>query len=143
MKKFFTEFKEFALKSNFVALAIGIIIGGALQSVVTSLANNILSPIIGIFVGANFDTLSWNVLGATITYGAFITSLINFLILAFIVFLMIKGMNKIMSLNKKEQAAAASVHTCPYCKTEVSIEATRCPACTSQLATETEQSANA
>ena len=131
MKKFFAEFKEFALKGNIVALAIGIIIGGALQGVVTSLTNNILSPIIGIFVGANFNTLIWDVLGVTIMYGAFITSLINFIILAFVVFLMVKGMNKIISLNKKESPAPP--RTCLYCKTEVNTEATRCPACTSDL----------
>lgn len=136
MKKFFKEFKEFALHSNFVALAVGIIIGGALQSVVSSLANNIISPIIGIFIGANLDTMSWSVLGATIRYGAFITSIIDFLILAVIVFLMIKGISKIMSMNKKETLTSPPAHTCPYCKTEINLEATRCPACTSQLAIE-------
>ncbi|MCL2707227.1 MAG: large conductance mechanosensitive channel protein MscL [Dehalococcoidia bacterium] len=134
MKKVFTEFKEFALKSNIIALAIGIIIGGALQGVVASLTNNILSPILGIFVGSNFDRLVLNVLGTTIMYGAFITSLINFLIMAVVVFLMIKGMNKLISLTKKQEPAPQPVHTCPYCKTEINTEATRCPACTSQLA---------
>ena len=134
MKKFFTEFKEFALKSNVVALAIGIIIGGALQSVVTSLARDVVSPIIGIFVGANFDTLAWSIFGATITYGAFITNVINFIILAFIVFLMVKGMNKLIAMSKKEKPAPPPARTCPYCKTEIDTEATRCPACTSQLA---------
>jgi len=133
MKKTFTEFKEFALKSNIIALAIGIIIGGALQSVVASLTNNILSPILGIFVGNNFDRLVLNVFGATIMYGAFITNLINFLIMAVIVFLMIKGMNKLISLTKKQEPEPQPVRICPYCKTAINTEATRCPACTSQL----------
>ena len=134
MKKFFNEFKEFALKSNVMALAVGIIIGGAFQSVVTSLTDNILSPVIGLFAGSNFDTLWFDVFGVTIRYGAFITSVINFLIMAFVIFLMVKGMNRLASAGKKTDDDASPVaRLCPYCKTELHEEATRCPACTSQL----------
>ena len=134
VKKFFEEFKEFALRGNVIALAVGIIIGGAFQGVVTSLTNNVLSPVIGLFADTSFDALSFSFFGADIMYGAFITSVINFLIMAFIVFLMVKGMNRLASLGKKEEPAAESLpRLCPFCKTEVHEDATRCPACTSEL----------
>ena len=134
MKSFFKEFREFALKSNVMALAVGVIIGGALQGVVSSLTDNILSPVIGLFVGGNFDALEIGFLGVTIRYGAFITSVINFLLMAFVVFLMVQGMNRLLSVGKKEApAAAAPARLCPYCKTALHEEAVRCPACTSQL----------
>jgi len=134
MKKFFNEFKEFALRGNVMNLAVGIIIGAAFQSIVTSLMDNILSPIIGLFSGQNFDTWQWHVLGIDIKYGAFITSVINFLIMAFVVFLIVKFMNKLLSVNKKPAAAEApKTRACPFCMTDISVKATRCPACTSQL----------
>ena len=135
MKSFLKEFKEFALKSNAMAIAVGVIIGGAFQSVVTSLTENILSPIIGLFVGKNFDTLWFSVLGVTIKYGAFITSVINFIIIAFVVFLMVKGMNGLMTIHKEDKPAGdePAARICPYCKTVLHPEATRCPACTSEL----------
>jgi large conductance mechanosensitive channel len=134
MKSFISEFKACALQCNVMALAVGVIIGGAFQGVVSSLTDNILSPIIGLFVGKNFDVLWLNVFGVSIKYGAFITSLINFFIIAFVVFLMVKGMNKLMAVGKKEtQTTEAPTQTCQYCKTELHAEATRCPACTSQL----------
>lgn len=133
MKKFLQEFKNFALKSNVMALAVGIIIGGAFQGVVSSLTENILSPILGLFVGSNFDILVLDIFSVSIRYGAFITSVVNFIILAFIVFLMVKGMNKLAFIGKKETGASLPARTCPYCKTELHEEATRCPACTSQL----------
>ena len=135
MKKFFSEFKEFALKSNVMALAVGIIIGGAFQGVVTSLTDNILSPVIGLFAGNNFDALVLNVFGVTIKYGAFITSVVDFLIMAFVIFMMVKGMNRLTSAGAgKEPGDETPVaRLCPYCKTEVHAEATRCHACTSQL----------
>ena len=138
MKKFFKEFKEFALKSNVMALAVGVIIGGAFQGVVTSLTDNILSPIIGIFAGSNFDSLILTAFGVTIKYGAFLTSLVDFIIMAFVVFIMIKIMAGIMSIGKKkkDEEKAPEARLCPYCKTELHAEATRCPACTSELETE-------
>ena len=133
MKKFLKEFKEFALKSNVMALAVGVIIGGAFQGVVKSLTDNILSPIIGLFTGKNFDALELNVFDVTIKYGAFITSVVDFLIMAFIVFMLVKGMNSLMSIGKSEKPAAPPPRSCPYCKTVLHADATRCPACTSQL----------
>ena len=138
MSSFFKEFKEFALKSSVMALAVGVIIGGAFAGVVGSLTDNILAPIIGIFAGGNFDTLVINAFGATIMYGAFITSVIDFLIMAFVVFLMVKGMNKLTSAADKAEEAAPPARTCPFCKTVLHEEATRCPACTSELTEPTE-----
>ena len=134
MKKFSHEFKEFVLKGNVLNLAVGIIIGAAFQSIVTSLTDNIISPIIGLFAGRNFDTLQISVLGADIRYGAFITSVINFLIMAFVVFLLVRAMNKILSVNQKPTVAAEpTTRQCPFCMSDISLKATRCPACTSQL----------
>jgi len=130
MKKFFSEFRDFALKGNVMNLAVGIIIGAAFQGVVTSFVNNVLSPVIGLFGGANFDALRLTFGGVTLGYGAFITAVINFIIMAFVVFLIVKGMNKLAKEQPKEETP---LRTCPYCLTEVSQAATRCPACTSQL----------
>jgi len=131
VKKFVKEFKEFALHGNVMSLAVGMIIGAAFQEIVASLTENLLSPIIGVFMGRNFDTLEWNVLGVTLRYGAFLTSVINFIILAFVVFLLVRGMNKLFALKKEEEVPPT--HSCPFCKSEVQEGATRCPACTSIL----------
>jgi len=130
MKKFMQEFKEFALRGNVMSLAVGMIIGAAFQEIVTSFTDNILSPIVGLFVGQNFDSLVWNVLGVTLRYGAFITSVVNFIILAFVVFLLVRAMNKILDAKDKVEE---SEHSCPFCKTTLSEGATRCSACTSIL----------
>ena len=130
MKKFMQEFKEFALRGNVMSLAVGMIIGAAFQEIVTSLTENILSPIIGLLIGQNFDSLSFSILGVTLRYGAFITSVVNFIILAFVVFLLVRGMNKLFAA--KDEAEAPK-HCCPFCKTTLHEEATRCPACTSDL----------
>ena len=133
MKKFFEEFKAFALKGNVMDLAVGVIIGAAFGGVVSSLTDNILSPVIGLFTGKNFDALQVDVFGVTIKYGAFITSVINFIILALVVFLLVKGMNALSHLGHHHKAGAPTTKQCPFCRTTVDVEATRCPACTSQL----------
>ena len=133
MKKFFEEFKAFALKGNVMDLAVGVIIGAAFGAVVTSLTDNILSPIIGLFTGKNFDAWQLDVFGVTIKYGAFITSVINFVIMALVVFLLVKGMNALSHLGHNHKVDAPTTKQCPFCKTTVDVEATRCPACTSQL----------
>ena len=135
MKNFVKEFKEFALKGNVMMFAVGVIIGAAFQGVVTSLTDNIISPLIGLFAGTNFDGLMLDVFGVSIRYGAFITSLINFFIMAIVVFLMVKGMNKLMSAGKAEEPETPA-RLCRYCKSEVHAEATRCPSCTSLLTEE-------
>jgi len=138
MKKFLNEFKEFALRGNVLNLAVGVIIGAAFQNIVTSLTKDILSPIIGIFTGQNFDSQEVTIFGnIQIKYGSFITSVVNFIIMAFVVFLIVKLVSKIMSLNKKPQAQEeeAAARKCPFCMTEIDAKATRCPACTSILKT--------
>jgi len=132
-RKFFQEFKEFALRGNVMSLAVGVIIGSAFQGVVRSLTDNILSPIIGLFTRQNFDSIELNVVGITLRYGAFITSVINFIIMAFVVFLLVRAMNKLLSLGEQKKEAPAPARLCPYCKTVLHPEATRCPACTSEL----------
>lgn len=138
MKNFFSEFKKFIMRGNVLDLAVGVIIGAAFQAIVTSLTNDIISPILGIFGGMNFDNLSVNVNGAEIMYGKFLTALINFLIMAFIIFLIVKFINKIMSIGKKPVAEEVTTKKCPYCCSEIDINATKCPHCTSDVPAETE-----
>lgn len=131
MKKFFHEFKEFALRGNVISLAVGMIIGLAFQDVISSLTNNILSPIIGLFIRQNFDTLSLDLNGATLYYGAFLTSVLNFFVLALVVFFIVKGMNRL--LENKDATEKPVKRICPFCKSTVADDAVRCPACTSML----------
>ena len=134
MKKFLEEFKTFALRGNVIDLAVGVIIGGAFQAIVKSLTDDLISPLIGIFAKTDFSNLVWNINGAQIKYGAFITAIINFIIMAFIIFLIIKGINWISNLNKKPEAPAEpTTKKCPYCCSEIDINAQKCPNCTSKL----------
>ena len=139
-KGFFSEFKKFILRGNVMDMAVGVIVGGAFTSIVTSLNKDILTPILGIFGGTDFSNL-FVVLGEgeeapVLMYGNFITAVINFLITAFVIFCLIKGINAVSEkMKKKEEAAPAAPTTkkCPFCKSEIAIDATRCPHCTSQL----------
>lgn len=140
MKKFFAEFKEFVMRGNVLDLAVGVIIGAAFQAIVTSLTSDIISPILGIFGGMNFDQLSFTINGATICYGKFITAVINFLIMAFIIFLIVKLVNKVMSIGKKpEPKKEPTTKKCPFCFSEIDIKATKCPHCTSDIPAEPEK----
>ncbi|MGN1031109.1 MAG: large conductance mechanosensitive channel protein MscL [Butyricicoccaceae bacterium] len=135
MKKFLEEFKTFALRGNVMDLAIGVIIGAAFQSIVTSLTDNIITPILNIFGSAeiDFSDLVLRVGGANIKYGAFISSVIDFLIMAFVMFMMVKAVNKVTSIGAKpEEPAAPTTKICPFCKSEIAIDATKCPHCTSE-----------
>ena len=121
------EFKEFALKGNMMDLAVGVIIGAAFKDVVTSLCDNVIMPFVAMFTGSiNFD--KWVIPGTAIKYGTFISAVINFIIMAFIIFLMVKAMNK---LRRKDEEVTTK--TCPHCKSEIDIEATKCPHCTSDV----------
>jgi large conductance mechanosensitive channel len=150
------EFKEFASKGNAMDMAVGVIIGGAFQKIVTSLVEDIIMPAISIFTGnVDFSELTWKVGDASIKYGNFITAIIDFLIIAFSIFIALKVAN---SFNKKMETLAKgefdkitdtkllkkfkkknepipepTVKTCPFCFSEINIKATRCPHCTSEL----------
>ena len=135
MKNFISEFKEFALRGNVMDMAIGIIIGAAFTAIVTSLVDDLISPIIGMFVKVDFNNLVATVNGVDLKYGAFIMAVINFVIVALVLFSIIKAMNKASSLTKKEEEAEEEPTTkeCPFCLQEIPIKATRCPHCTSEL----------
>lgn len=134
MKKFFQEFKEFAMRGNVIDLAVGVIIGGAFQKIVSSLVDDIISPVIGLFAKTDLSALVVNVFGVDIRYGSFLTAIINFIIMAFVIFVIIKTLNKLASLGKrKEEPKAPTTKKCPFCQSEIDIKAVRCPHCTSQL----------
>lgn len=139
------EFRKFIMKGNVLDLAVAVIIGGAFGSIVTSLVNDIIMPPIGMLLGRiNFKDLFINLSGtdyasladaqaagaATINYGNFINTIVNFLIVAFVIFLIVRSFNQ---MKKPEAPAAPTTRDCPYCLTAIPIKATRCPHCTSQL----------
>ncbi|MBN1260813.1 MAG: large conductance mechanosensitive channel protein MscL [Anaerolineae bacterium] len=143
----FKEFKAFALRGNVIDLAVGVIIGGAFGKIITSLVGDVIMPPIGLLLGGvDFSNLFIDLSGqgyttlaaaqeagaATINYGIFLNTVLDFLIVAFVIFLMVRQINK---LNKEEEAPAAEPTTkeCPYCFTAIPIKATRCPHCTSTL----------
>lgn len=139
-KGFVAEFKKFIMRGNVMDMAVGVIVGSAFTSIVTSLNQDILTPILGIFGGTDFSYLTV-ALGKgenapLLNYGNFITAVINFVITALVIFCLIKLLNKISEkFSRKEEAkpAAPTTKKCPFCKSEIAIDATRCPHCTSQL----------
>ena len=139
-KGFLNEFKKFIMRGNVMDMAVGVIVGGAFTSIVTSLNKDILTPILGILGGIDFSNLVV-VLGSgeeapVLAYGNFITAVLNFLITAFVIFCLVKGMNVINEKfkHKEEEAPQApTTKTCPYCKSTIAIDAVRCPHCTSEL----------
>lgn len=152
MKKMLKEFKQFAIKGNMIDLAVGMIIGTSFNKIVSSLVNDMIMPLLGIFTGKidfaklfiALDGKTYETLAAAeeagaacFKYGAFLAGLLDFIIMAFIVFLFIRGINKLREANKEPEAPATpaepTTKICPFCKSEISIEATRCPHCTSEL----------
>ncbi len=148
MKKFLNEFKEFITKGNVLDMAIGVIIGAAFKDIVTSLTDNIIQPILDLIVktefGARLYITGEGDSAVYLEYGKFLSSIINFIIMAFVIFLIVKAVkkaeelgNRLVKLGKKEEAtetpAAPTVKTCPFCKSEIAIDASRCPHCTSVL----------
>lgn len=137
---FLEEFKKFIMRGNVMDMAVGVIVGGAFTSIVTSLNQDILTPILGIFGGTDFSYLTLT-LGSgenapVLNYGNFITAVINFLITAFVIFILIKALNSVgdkLNKKKEEAPAAPTVKMCPYCRSEIHIDATRCPHCTSVI----------
>lgn len=151
MKKILDEFKEFIMRGNVLDLAVGVIIGGAFQKIISSLVNDIIMPIVTLCTGG-VDFTDWFIAlngqhynslaeanaakAATLNYGSFITQVIDFLIMAFVIFMMVKGMNTLARRVKKAEEKPEekeNVQSCPYCCSEIPAEATRCPHCTSML----------
>ena len=146
-KGFFGEFKEFIMRGNMMDMAVGIVLGGAFGTIITSLVEDVIMPVVSLATGG-IDFKNWFVSldgshyatveaakeagAATLNYGLFITAIINFVIIGFVIFLIVKGMNKMR--NKPEEAPTTK--ECPFCKTEIAIEATRCPHCTSEIPAE-------
>lgn len=132
---FFSEFKKFIMRGNVVDLAVGVIIGGAFQAIVKSLVNDIVMPLIGSITGGlDFSEKVLTVNGVNVLWGSFITSVLDFLIMAFVIFCFVKAINTVSEkLKKDEEPAPATTKTCPYCQSEISIKATKCPHCTSDI----------
>lgn len=138
------DFKKFAMRGNVVDMAVGVIIGGAFGKIVTSVVNDVVMPPIGMILGkVDFSNLFISLNGQdyatldaakkagapVLAYGSFINSVLDFLILAFIIFVMVRQINKLTP----EPAPKPEPRLCPYCKSEIADDATRCPHCTSQL----------
>lgn len=152
-KGFAAEFKKFIMRGNVIDLAVGVIVGGAFQAIVKSLVDDIVMPVVGLITkSVNFTDRYFILFGdrslsleeaqaqglAVLTYGNFISAIINFLIMAFVVFCLVKAINSVADKAKKkeeveEAAEEPTTKECPFCKSEIAIEATRCPHCTSQL----------
>ena len=153
MKEFLNDFKAFAFKGNMMDLAIGMIIGAAFTALVNSVVSNLFMPLISLFTGgidfsnlylplsagskdafmAGADIATARAAGSVLPYGTFITDLIQFLILAFVVFLMVRALAKMMKNAKEEAAEAPTTKECQFCKTEIHIDAVKCPNCTADL----------
>jgi len=142
----FKEFKEFAMRGNVLDMAVGIIIGAAFGRIITSLVSDVIMPPIGLLLGkVDFSGLFLNISGksydtlaaakaagaATINYGTFLNTVIDFVIVAFVIFLLVRQINR---WSKPAPAAAPTTKECPYCVSAIPIKATRCPNCTSQVA---------
>lgn len=125
------EFREFAVRGNVVDLAIAVIIGGAFGKIISSLVDNIIMPLVGLLIGGvDFKNLAFTVGSAKVEYGLFIQNVVDFVIIAFVIFLMVRAIN---STKKPTPAAAPTTKECPHCFTTIPLKATRCPNCTSQL----------
>lgn len=153
MKKIMNEFKEFIMRGNVIDLAVGVIIGGAFQAIVNSVVKDLVTPLIGLLTKGMDFTNKFIVLGsdqefatladaqaagvATLNYGSFITAVINFLIMAVVIFFLVKGINKVANMGKKKDEEATeeepTTKVCPYCKSEIAIDATKCAHCTSDV----------
>ena len=134
MKKFLTEFNEVALRGNVMDMAIGVVIGAAFKAIIDALTEYIINPIIGCFIQGGLEGWTVTIGKAELCLGAFIMAIINFLIIAFVLFCVVKAMNKLASIRKRpEEEAAPLTKKCPYCQSEVDIKAIKCPHCTSSI----------
>jgi large conductance mechanosensitive channel len=125
------EFKEFAMRGNVLDLAVAVIIGGAFGKIIASLVNDVLMPLIGLVLGGiNFSELAFTVGEAVVKWGAFVQSILDFVIVAFVIFMIVRAMNR---MQKPAPVAAPTTKECPYCFSTIPLKATRCPNCTSDL----------
>ena len=148
VSSFVKEFKDFIMRGNVLDLAVGVIIGAAFQGIVNSLVNDIIMPLVTIVTGG-IDFQNWFISldgskyatltaakeagASTLNYGVFLTAIINFLIMAFVIFMIVKTLNKLTKKKEEPEEEAVTTKACAYCKTEIDLEATRCPNCTSEL----------
>jgi len=129
-----SEFKAFVMRGNVLDLAVGVIIGGAFGKIVGSLVNDILMPLIGLLMGGvNFSELAVTVGAAQIKWGMFVQTIIDFLVIAFVIFLIVKAANNMRKAPAPAPAAEPTTKECPHCFSTIPIKATRCPNCTSEL----------
>ena len=138
MKAFWKEFKTFISRGSVMDMAVGIIIGGAFTAIVNSLVSDLVMPLLSLLTGGFDFTKLTVVLGsgegaATLNYGLFISAVINFLLIAFVIFCLIKSINKMKDKLAKKEEESPTTKVCPFCKSEIDIAATRCPHCTSQI----------
>lgn len=135
MKGFIKEFKEFISRGNVMDMAVGVIIGGAFTAIVTSLVNDIVMPVLSLITGG-FDFTALAIAfgegeeAASLNYGSFIQAIINFILIAIVIFIIIKSINK---FSKKKPEEAPTTKECPYCMEKISIKAKKCPHCTSDV----------
>ena len=129
MKKFLKEFRDFALRGNVMDMAVGVIIGGAFSGLVTSLTDNFINPILSMITqGARYTMTDVGGFASN-----FLSAVVNFIIMAFILFCLMRVVNKAVNLGKKEEPKAPTTKECPYCMSQIPIKATRCPHCTSEV----------
>ena len=141
IKNFFEEFKAFAMRGNVLDMAVGVVVGSAFTAIVNSLVNDIISPIIGLFFNADFSDVVIQIGDVGIGVGAFLNAIINFLIVAWVVFMIVKAFNKMKDgtaklpfmKNAKGEEVIEHAPTCPFCLEEINVGATRCPHCTAEL----------
>lgn len=139
MKKFLNEFKEFAMKGNMIDMSIGVVIGAAFGKIVTGLTDCIITPLIALVINVLFHVQSTDQLFSSVVVGPFpvgqlISTIIDFLITAVVLFVIVKAINRIQTIgHKQEEEAAPTTKVCPYCKSEIAIDAVKCPHCTSDV----------
>lgn len=128
------EFKDFVMRGNVLDLAVAVIIGGAFGKIVGSMVNDIIMPLIGLMMGGvNFSELSITVGEAVVKWGAFVQTVLDFLVIAFVIFLIVKAANNMKKAPAPAAPAAPTTKECPHCFSTISIKATRCPNCTSEV----------
>jgi large conductance mechanosensitive channel len=124
------EFKEFAVRGNVIDLAVAVIIGGAFGKIVSSFVDDIIMPVIGLFTGGiDFSERSFAIGSAVVKWGSFVQNIIDFIIIAFVIFLIVRAMNRF----KRKEPTTPTTKECQYCFTTIPLKATRCPNCTSEL----------